>query len=103
MRCRRGPDGYIRRVYEDDEIDVIAAYCADVDTCYLLPSSMSVNRTAVQLRLAPTLNNQHRLINWAEDYDFGARLSTYGPIAQLGERLHGMQEAGGSSPPGSIA
>ena len=26
MRCRRGPEGYIRRAYEDDEIDVIAAY-----------------------------------------------------------------------------
>ena len=25
----------------------------------------------------------------------------YGAIAQLGERLHGMQEVGGSIPPGS--
>ena len=40
----------------------------------------------VQLRLAPMLNNQERLINWAKDYEFGARLSSLGPIAQLGER-----------------
>jgi hypothetical protein len=26
-----------------------------------------------------------------------------GAIAQLGERLHGMQEVGGSSPPGSTS
>jgi PD-(D/E)XK endonuclease len=84
------------------EIDAIAVYCADLDACYLLPRDLSVDRSAVQLRLAPTLNNQQRLINWAKDYEFGARLPTYGPIAQLGERLHGMQEAGGSSPPGSI-
>ena len=28
-------------------------------------------------------------------------LRFYGAIAQLGERLHGMQEVGGSIPPGS--
>ena len=27
----------------------------------------------------------------------------YGAIAQLGERLHGMQEVGGSIPPGSTS
>ena len=32
----------------------------------------------------------------------GAR-KTYGAIAQLGERLHGMQEVGGSIPPGSTS
>ncbi len=102
-RCRRGPDGFIRRPYAAGEIDLIAAYCAELDTCYLLPLSMSVNRTAVQLRLGPTRNNQKRLINWAKNYEFGATLSAPGPIAQLGERVHGMHEAGGSSPPGSIA
>jgi PD-(D/E)XK endonuclease len=102
VRCRRAPDGYIRRVYEDGEIDVIAAYCAHLDTCYLLPSSLSVNRNTVQLRLARTLNNQRRLVNWAKDYEFAARLTDYGPIAQLGERLSGTQKVAGSSPAGSI-
>ena len=32
---------------------------------------------------------------------FGLRF--YGAIAQLGERLHGMQEVGGSIPPGSTS
>jgi hypothetical protein len=81
----------------------MAAYCAELDTCYLLPLELSVNRTAVQLRLGPTRNNQQRLINWAKDYEFGARLSRYGPIAQLGERERGTLEAAGSSPAGSIA
>src|SRR5437773_5114635 len=83
--CRRGRQGLIHRAYQPDEIDAIAAYCAELDACYLLPLSMSANRAAVQLRLAPTRNNQNRLINWAKDYEFGARLSALGPIAQLGE------------------
>ena len=86
QRCRRGPDGFVRRQYHRDEIDAIAIYCAELDACYLLPARMSVNRTAVQLRLGPTRNNQQRLINWAKDYEFSARLSSLGPIAQLGER-----------------
>jgi hypothetical protein len=35
-------------------------------------------------------------------YEFGARLWFDGPIAQLGERLDGIQKAAGSSPAGSI-
>jgi nucleoid-associated protein YgaU len=99
---RRGRDGFIPRSYEDGEIDAIAAYCADVDQCYLLPLRMSVRRTAVQLRLSPSRNNQRVRINWARDFEFGAKLRELrGPIAQLGERVHGMHEAAGSSPAGS--
>lgn len=61
-RCRRNRNGLLHRSYQRGEIDVIAAYCAELDTCYLLPLSMSVGRTAVQLRLGPTRNNQRRLI-----------------------------------------
>ena len=69
------------------EIDAIAAYCAELDACYLLPLALSVGRAAVQLRLSPTRNNQRRRINWAKDYEFGATLTlSPGPIAQLGER-----------------
>lgn len=99
---RRGPEGFIRRCYDEGEIDAIAAYCAALGQCYLLPAAMSVNRTAVQLRLAPTLNNQRRRINWARDYELGATLSRLqGPIAQLGERISGRDEVAGSSPAGS--
>lgn len=100
---RRGPDGFIPRCYGEGEIDAIAAYCAAVDSCFLLPVQMSVNRTAVQLRLAATQNNQVRRINWAREFELGATLAELnGPIAQLGERRRGTAEAGGSSPPGSI-
>ncbi len=99
---RRGPDGYIRRLYAPSEIDVIAAYCAGTDSCYLLPLEVWVGRTAVQLRLTPSRNNQHTGINWAPDFELGATLPMLsGPIAQLGERRHGMAEVAGSSPAGS--
>ncbi len=71
---------------EEGEIDAVAAYCQELDTCYLLPTSMSVKRAAVQLRLAAPRNNQKRKIHWAEDYELAATLSAPGPIAQLGER-----------------
>ena len=86
-RSRRGADGLIHRCYKRGEIDVIAAYCDELRACYLLPRELSVDRAMVQLRLAPSRNNQQRLINWAHDYDFGATLARLrGPIAQLGER-----------------
>jgi hypothetical protein len=86
-RCRRGADGLIHRSYKPGEIDVIAAYCDELRSCYLLPPELSVGRALVQLRLAPCRNNQERLINWASDYEFGATLARLrGPIAQLGER-----------------
>jgi hypothetical protein len=44
---------------------------------------------------------QRQLVTWADDFDFAARLSRYGAIAQLGERVHGMHEVAGSSPAGS--
>jgi PD-(D/E)XK endonuclease len=94
--CRRAPEGFRRTAYTTDEIDAIAAYCPDNQRCYYLPASMVVGHLAVQLRLTPTRNNQADGVNWAVDYEFGA-------IAQLGERRHGMAEAGGSSPPSSIA
>ena|GEM_PF-889326 len=36
-----------------------------------------------------------------QDHHYNFALSSRGAIAQLGERLHGMQEVGGSIPPGS--
>jgi hypothetical protein len=101
-RCRRGSNGFIHRGYDADEIDAVAAYCAELDRCFLIPQAIAVGQIGVSLRLTPTRNNQRRKIHWAENFEFGATLQRLGPIAQLGERLHGMQEAGGSSPPGSI-
>ena len=101
-RGRRGRAGLIYAYYAPEEIDAVAAYCPDTEQCYLLPHELSVGRAAVQLRLAPTRNNQAAGVWWARDFELGATLSRFGgPIAQLGERLHGMQEVGGSIPPGS--
>jgi hypothetical protein len=89
-RVRRGRHGLIRREYLPAEIDAIVGYCAETERSYYLPHHMSVERAAVQLRLAPTLNNQARGINWARDYELGATLARLiGPIAQLGERQSG--------------
>ena len=73
-RCRRSRAGLVHRSYEAGEIDAIAAYCPDVECCYLLPQALSVNRTVVLLRLEPTRNNQRSGIRWARDYELGARL-----------------------------
>jgi PD-(D/E)XK endonuclease len=85
----------VRRSYAPAEIDALAAYCLSLDKIYLLPISLVAGRRAVSLRLAPTKNNQRLGIHWAAKYELGA-------IAQLGERLHGMQEVAGSSPASSI-
>ena len=88
-------------VYSADEIDAFAAYCAEVDECYFLPIDAFARRRNIQLRLAPTKNNQAQRINWAKDYEFAATLGPLGAVAQLGEHLAGSQKATGSSPVGS--
>lgn len=106
VRCyrnRRNRDGLLRQYYSADEIDAYAAYCSDIDTCYLLPIDEFENRIAIQLRLAPPRNNQNLGINWAKDYEFAATLAAQGAVAQLGERQSGRLEATGSSPVGSTS
>ncbi len=34
--CRRRANGLFRRTYTEDEIDALAAYCLELDQCYLL-------------------------------------------------------------------
>jgi prevent-host-death family protein len=87
--------GYVRSTYSEAEIDAVAAYCADLERCYLLPASIVAGLGQTYLRLEPARNAQRAAINWAADYEFGA-------IAQLGERLAGSQKVVGSSPTGSI-
>lgn len=72
--CRRTANGFPKRRYTPDEIDAIAAYCAELDECYFLPAALVSQRTYLQLRLAPSRNNQARGINWASDYEFEATL-----------------------------
>jgi hypothetical protein len=80
VRCyssRRGPDRMIIRTYTEDEVDVIAAYCAETDRCYLLSPGLFCGRRNVHLRVAPSRNNQRVGINWAEDFAFEARLTAF--------------------------
>jgi prevent-host-death family protein len=89
------PRGYVRSTYRADEIDLIAAYCGDLEQCYPLPIGLVAGQHMVHLRLAPAKNRQRAALNWAADHQFP------GAIAQLGERGHGMAEVVGSSPTGS--
>jgi hypothetical protein len=98
---RRSADGFVNRRYTADEIDAFAAYCPQVDRCYFLRLAKFPDSHTIQLRLAPTRNNQQRGIHWAEEYEFGATLGRPGAVAQLGERCDGIAEAAGSSPAGS--
>src|SRR5262245_45986544 len=101
--ARRCTEGFIRRRYTAQEVDAIGAYNLELDRCFLIPIEVVENRPAISLRLEPCRNNQKRRINWADDFDLAATLRRHhGAIAQLGERLHGMQEVAGSSPAGSI-
>jgi hypothetical protein len=107
VRCysaRRTRDGLVRRPYEPGEVDAFAAYCPDLDRCYFLPYDAFPRRNQIQLRVASTRNNQRLRINWAENFEFSATLARVpGAIAQLGERLDGIQKVAGSSPAGSTS
>jgi hypothetical protein len=99
--CRRAREGIRKRLYTPDEVDALAAYSPDTHTCYYLPLNKIGVRSYIQLRLGPTRNNQHRGVNWAEDFAFAATLRPPGAIAQLGERRAGSAKVAGSSPAGS--
>jgi PD-(D/E)XK endonuclease len=83
--CRRSRDGYRRRPYTAEETDVVAAHCAALGRCFWLPIDEVGARPALSLRIAPARNNQRLKINWAADFDLGARLVSLGAVAQLGE------------------
>ena len=79
----------INRRYTRDEVDMFAAYCPDLDQCFVLPPELWEGRRQVYLRISPTLNNQARGINWAKDFELAATLGALGAVAQLGERRAG--------------
>jgi prevent-host-death family protein len=89
------PSGYVRSRYKAGEIDLVAAHCHELGRSSLFPVELVEGKTAIQLRLTPPLNGQRAAIHFAANFEFP------GAIAQLGERLHGMQEVAGSSPASS--
>jgi prevent-host-death family protein len=88
---RRGPNGHVRARYTSDEVDAIAAYCEEVDRCYLIPMEVVAEQWSLQLRLAPARNGQRAALHFAEEYLLGA-------VAQLAERCRGTAEVTGSNP-----
>ena len=92
VSSRRCADGHRRTRYTSEDVDLIAAYCEELDACYLIPIEVVDGMTAFQLRLAPARNGQQASINLASDYEFD------GAVAQLEEHLSGTQKVTGSSP-----
>src|SRR5271170_2528063 len=76
-RCitsRHTPRGYLRSTYSAQEIDAIAVYAPDTDTCYLVPIAEAEGHATLSLRIAPTGNNQALGVRWAQDYELEASL-----------------------------
>jgi hypothetical protein len=96
--CRRTATGYDRGTYSAEDVDAIAVYAAKVDRCYLVPIEDIPASGSMSLRLKPAKNNQFKGLHSAAEYELNS-----GAIAQLGERLHGMQEVVGSSPTSSTS
>jgi hypothetical protein len=91
---RLTPRGYLRTTYTAAEIDGVAAYCTPLDLCLWLPIEEFTGQGLLHLRIGPTRNRQQLGVKWARSYPLGA-------IAQLGERVTGSHEVGGSNPPSS--
>jgi PD-(D/E)XK endonuclease len=70
----RSRNGFVKTYYSAAEIDAIAVYSADLDRCFFVPFAEIPGRTCLQLRLERCLNNQRIRVNWADDFDFEARL-----------------------------
>ncbi len=103
IRCyrrRRTRDWLLRRLCTQTR-SMPFAVLLETDKCYYLPFHVFNGQPNIQLRLAPTRNNQRTGINWAEAYEFGATLRCPGAVAQLGERADGIREVRGSIPLGS--
>lgn len=87
--------GYVITTYGKDEIDAVAVYCADLKRCYLLPIDLVAGQGVITLRVRQTRNNQRAALNWAAEYELR------GAVAQLAERVDGIDEAEGSNPSSS--
>jgi prevent-host-death family protein len=81
------PTGYERRYYRQNEIDLVAVYCGELDRCYLLPISLVAGRRGVQLRVTPAKNGQRACLNRAVDFELR------GAVAQL-DRAPAWQAGG---------
>src|SRR2546428_39741 len=56
---RRARIGLVRRAYVQGEFDALAAFCPQLERCYLIPFEVIDGALQIHLRIAPTRNNQH--------------------------------------------
>jgi prevent-host-death family protein len=84
--------GYVVKTYDRSEIDLVAVYCGELKTSYLLPPDVFEGRSSIWLRTGPPKNGQRASLNWAADYEF------QGAVAQLAERSDGIRKVRGSIP-----
>jgi PD-(D/E)XK endonuclease len=87
--------GYVVTTYDPSEIDAVVVYCVDLERCYLLPIDLVAGQGVVTLRIRKTRNHQRAALNWAAEYELP------GAVAQLAERVDGIDEAEGSNPSSS--
>ena len=85
--CRRTASGYERGSYTSADVDLIAGYCGENDTCWLVPISKLEGASQFHIRLEPARNGQRAAINSATEYEFD------GAVAQLA-RAFGWQPEG---------
>jgi hypothetical protein len=69
--CRATAAGYVRTSYDDTEIDAMAAYCPDLERCFLVPIEQMHGQGYLQLRLSPARNNQRLGVKLAAQYELG--------------------------------
>ena len=65
---RRTASGLVRRLYTAGEIDAVAAYCPELDACYVLPAGRFTVNQQVHLRVERARNNQESRVHRADDY-----------------------------------
>lgn len=73
VRCyssRRAREGIRRRRYTAAEVDVLLAFCPQLDRVFAIGPDAFDGRAQLLLRLAPCRNGQRRGINWADDFAF---------------------------------
>jgi prevent-host-death family protein len=91
------PKGYVCTTYSEDEVDLFAIYCGELDRCFLVPAALAAGKHELWLRIFPARNGQRSCINLADNFDFE------GAIAQLGERSAGSRKVAGSNPASSTS
>jgi prevent-host-death family protein len=89
---RHTPNGYVRSLYTEHEIDLLAVYCGELDRSFLLPARQIAGKGSLRIRVSPTRNGQRACTTLGSNFEFP------GAVAQLGERAAGSRKVRGSSP-----